>query len=74
MSSGGVHEGVKLQTPLCPQLRASKGISSFIDRAAECVVAAAGGPQHPPLALIAFVSRSPPIYCCTFFNFSGLVV
>lgn len=31
-------------------------------------------PPHPPPALIAFVSRSPPIYCCNFFNFSGLVV
>lgn len=28
-----VHEGVKLQTPLCPRPCASKGISSFIDRA-----------------------------------------
>lgn len=75
MSSGEVHEGVKLQTPLCPQPRASKGISSFIDRAAEFLVAAAAaGPPHPPPALIAFVSRSPPIYCCNFFNFSGLVV
>lgn len=35
MSSSEVHEGVKLQTPLCPRPRASKGISSFIDRAAE---------------------------------------
>lgn len=41
MSSSEVHEGVKLQTPLCPQPRASKGISSFIDRAAEFLVAAA---------------------------------
>lgn len=45
---------------------------------AECLVAAAtaavAGPPHPPPALIAFVSRSPPIYCCNFFNFSGLVV
>lgn len=29
MSSAGVHEGVKLQTPLCPRTRASKGISSL---------------------------------------------
>lgn len=33
MSPGEVHEGVKLQTPLCPRPCASKGISSFIDRA-----------------------------------------
>lgn len=30
--------------------------------------------RHPPPTLIAFVSRSPPIYCCNFSNFSGLVV
>lgn len=35
MSCSEVHEGVKLQTPLCPRPCASKGISSFIDRAAE---------------------------------------
>ncbi len=29
---------------------------------------------RPPAALIAFVSRSPPIYCCNFSNFSGLIV
>lgn len=29
---------------------------------------------HPPAALIAFVSRSPPIYCCNFSNFSPRVV
>lgn len=33
MSPSEVHEGVKLQTPLCPRPCASKGISSFIDRA-----------------------------------------
>lgn len=31
-------------------------------------------PPHPPPTLIAFVSRSPPIYRCNFSNFSGLVV
>lgn len=33
MSPSEVHEGVKLQTPLCPRPCATKGISSFIDRA-----------------------------------------
>ncbi len=43
MSSSEVHEGVKLQTPLCPRPRASKGISSFIDRAAEFQADGGGG-------------------------------
>lgn len=47
MSSGEVHEGVKLQTPLCPQPRASKGISPFIDSAAEFLVAAAAAGPPP---------------------------
>lgn len=47
MSSGEVHEGVKLQTPLCPQPRASKGISPFIDSAAEFLVAAAAAGPSP---------------------------
>lgn len=38
------------------------------------LMAAAAAAPRPPPALIAFVSRSPPIYCCNFSNFSGLVV
>lgn len=72
MSCAQLHEGVKLPTPLCPRPCASEGISSFIDSVAGSP--ADGGCRHPPPALIAFVSRSPPIYRCNFSNFSGLVV
>lgn len=47
MSSSEVHEGVKLQTPLCPRPRASKAISSFIDRAAGLQPDGVGCSRHP---------------------------
>lgn len=76
MSSGEVHEGVKLQTPLCPQPRASKGISSFIDRAAEFLVAAAAAvPTTSSSSLDCFCFQvTSYLLLLNFFNFSGLVV
>lgn len=46
MSPSEVHEGVKLQTPLCPRPCASKGISSFIDRAGW--MSGSRRRRHPP--------------------------
>lgn len=79
MSSDGVHEGVKLQTTFCPEPCASKGISCFIDRVAGFHLDGVCGEwprcsRNLPPTLIAFLSRSPPIYCSNFSNFSGLVV
>lgn len=54
-----VHEGVKLQTPLCPQPCASKGISSFIDR----VGWMSGGCRRRHRGRPATSSSSPDCFC-----------
>lgn len=57
MSSAKVHEGVKLQTPLCLQPRASEAISSFIDSTAEFKLdGCRRHPSNPP-------SWSPDCFC-----------
>lgn len=58
MSPSEVHEGVKLQTPLCPRPCASKGISSFIDRAG-WMSGSRRRRRHPP----ATSSSSPDCFC-----------